>query len=269
MQSVGEESAPPGLHSGAAEATGGNPQLIEGLLSSMQSAPYVRSELMASDCAELAAACAAIYGGHCSAAALPLPVVALLDEMAGEVRRQLANKHSLRSPFTARELVSLVSSYATLGLHSDKVAGGWNVWVGACALGHKCVGSGTSAGGDGTNAFGIRGHQPWVWLPASVQSVEGSTVHWPWPAAGLLDAVAGFVVRRIRERHLNAVTRPQDITGLLQVGASGFCTSVCAHILGCKYLPGSLQSLWLHTPACRGMRRWSTAQCPSPSCCRQ
>jgi hypothetical protein len=36
----------------------------------------------------------------------------------------------------------------------------------------------------------------------------------------MLDAVAGYVVRRIKARHTNAVTRPQDLAGLLQAFAA-------------------------------------------------
>lgn len=92
--------------------------------SRLQDAPYVRSELSASDCAQLAAACASVFD---SGSGTPQAVGALLDELAHEVRRQLANKHSLRSPFSARELVQLVGAYAALGHRSAKVSGGGGV----------------------------------------------------------------------------------------------------------------------------------------------
>lgn len=36
----------------------------------------------------------------------------------------------------------------------------------------------------------------------------------------MLDAVAGFVVRRVRARHLNAVSRPEDLAALLRAYAA-------------------------------------------------
>lgn len=114
------------------------------LLRRFASQPYVRSAFSSADFADLAEACAALFGSRHDAAAaaaqpcdsgsgagggdasssgsgrgsdsagagapppaeLPGGVAGLLDELAGEVRRQLANKSS-RSPWAPRDLVRL------------------------------------------------------------------------------------------------------------------------------------------------------------------
>lgn len=48
-------------------------------------------------------------------------VAALLDELAGEVRRQLSNKHA-RSPWAPPDLVRLARSYASLAYSSPRTA---------------------------------------------------------------------------------------------------------------------------------------------------
>ena len=52
--------------------------------------------------------------------AVPEPVAALLDDLATEVRRQLANKHSARSPWAPRDLVRFAGAYAALGHRTPK-----------------------------------------------------------------------------------------------------------------------------------------------------
>lgn len=126
--------------------------LVAELVRRIQDAPYVRGELGAGDCAELAIACCAIYSspapantanvgrGNAERQAVPSTAHAapsarpgrpppaateLLDELAHSVRSQLANKHSLRSPFTPRELIAFLGSYAALDHRSPKVSGGW------------------------------------------------------------------------------------------------------------------------------------------------
>ncbi|GAB4820537.1 hypothetical protein N2152v2_007583 [Parachlorella kessleri] len=166
--------------------------LLDELTRRLQSLPYVRGSLSAGDFADLAAACAAVFGSHGSGIAsygggksssssggggssgttatvsgqvgrsgsggLPPAVRALLDALAQEVRHQLANKVSTRSPFSPRELVSLLISYGRLDYRSPEVS-------------------------------------------------------------GMLDAVAGFVVRRIKARHSSAIVRPEELAALLRAFA--------------------------------------------------
>ncbi|PSC69282.1 Amino acid permease 2 isoform A [Micractinium conductrix] len=155
--------------------------------SGWEGAPYVRAAFSSTDFANLAEACAALWGeptagsqsgsrsssgsgeigssgsGNGSGAheaGIPAAVTTLLEVVAGEVRTELANKtqHSARSPWTPRDLVRLARGYAALPLHGR----------------------------------------------ATTQ---------------MLDALASFCVQRIRSRHLNCVSRPADLTGLLQAYA--------------------------------------------------
>ncbi|KAI7839806.1 hypothetical protein COHA_006604 [Chlorella ohadii] len=102
--------------------------LLRELLQRWHTLPYVKSAFSSTDFADLAEACAALFGGNeqaeviassgsggasgpASGAAgsqgppgqLPAEVAEILDELAYEVRRQLANK-STRSPWTPRDL---------------------------------------------------------------------------------------------------------------------------------------------------------------------
>ena len=54
--------------------------------------------------------------------AVPEAVAALLDDLATEVRCQLANKHSARSPWAPRDLVRFARAYAALRHRTPKVA---------------------------------------------------------------------------------------------------------------------------------------------------
>lgn len=96
------------------------------LLQRFGAQPYVRSAFTSADFADLAQTCAALFGSSSPAAQpasgggsssgggvagppsepLPAEVVRLLDELAGEVRRQLGNKSS-RSPWAPRDLVRI------------------------------------------------------------------------------------------------------------------------------------------------------------------
>ncbi|PRW33134.1 hypothetical protein C2E21_7942 [Chlorella sorokiniana] len=163
--------------------------LLQELLQRWRSLPYVKSAFSSTDFADLAEACAALFGapdqaasssssgdsnssggsggmtdayvgavaGEGAAGQLPAEVAELLDEMAYEVRRQLANK-STRSPWTPRDLVRWARAYAALGHHTPK-------------------------------------------------------------AAQMLDSLSSFCVQRIRSRHLNCISRPADLTGLLEAYA--------------------------------------------------
>lgn len=107
-------------------------------------APYhhpTQGSFSSTDFADLACACARLFGtpagptaANCAsnngstavtAATAPPPpplppqVAALLDGLASEVRRQLANKSSI-SPWTPRDLVRLARAYAALGPASPR-----------------------------------------------------------------------------------------------------------------------------------------------------
>ena len=94
------------------------------LLRRMEGAPYVRGSFAAADFADLAAACGQLCGGGGGGEALlPEEVVSLMDAVAVEVRRQLANKHSLRSPLLPRDVLRLLGGYAALRHRSGAVSG--------------------------------------------------------------------------------------------------------------------------------------------------
>ena len=123
----------------------------------LTSQPYVKGSLSAKDYTDIVSITSRLYCQKTE----PLPPVAsqLMNTVASEVRRQLANKHSARSAFVPRELARFLSSYSTLQLKTA-------------------------------------------------------------PVASLFDACSGFVCSRIRSRHLNAVTRPQDIQNILDAYAT-------------------------------------------------
>jgi hypothetical protein len=103
--------------------------LVAELVKRMEQLPYVKGSLTVADCTDLVASCAAIYaaGGGGGAAgqapAVPPAVAQLLDAIAGEVRHQLANKHSLRSPFSPRDLARFLGAYAALGARGGATPG--------------------------------------------------------------------------------------------------------------------------------------------------
>lgn len=150
--------------------------LVAELAARMAGAP-VRGSFSQADFADLAAACAAIYSNDYPAARVgssqgirgrddasmscspPNQVGHLMDSIAAELRKQLANKHSGRAVLTPRELTLLLGAYA--------------------ALDHR-------------------------------------TSH----ASSMLDAVAGFVSSRIKARHLNAVSRAEDLASVLTAYAA-------------------------------------------------
>eukprot|EP00887_Chlorella_sp_A99_P001448 scaffold8.g1448.t1 len=129
--------------------------LVGELVARLEGQPYVRGALSSTDMADLASAAARLYGARGGAAALGQPdaaaaappqpaapalaaaaeapaagapaaaaevpeaVDAMLRVLGSEVRRQLANKNSLVSPFTPSDLVRFLQSYAALGHRSS------------------------------------------------------------------------------------------------------------------------------------------------------
>jgi hypothetical protein len=101
----------------------------------------------------------------------PRNVGALLDTIATDVRRQLANKHSLRAAFHPGDLVKIAQGYASLQHYSPQ-------------------------------------------------------------ASGMLDAIAGLCVRRVKDGHLMAPSKPADVSALLQAYAQlGHATVVIPELL--------------------------------------
>lgn len=56
----------------------------------------------------------------------------------------------------------------------------------------------------------------------------------------MLDAVGGHVAKRIRARHVSAMTRPSDIAALLQVCA---CMRACVQAEGKASMKGNVMAV--------------------------
>lgn len=138
-------------------------QLMGELAIRVDSTPYVRGSLTASDYADLASVCARVFLNYeslqdtstASGPVVPSGAIDFMVFLAGEVRRSLANRHSARAAFLPRDLARFLAAFASFQLQNQ---------------------------------------------PAVV---------------AMFDVVAGFVVARIRSKHLNAVTRPEDIAAVL------------------------------------------------------
>jgi hypothetical protein len=157
-------------------------ELMQVLAERMESTPYVKGSLTPSDFTDLVSVCARMFVvtidnktnsamscpseekdkeekedrvDHSEAEILPPEAYKLMDLVAGEVRRQLANRSSSRAAFLPRELTRFLKKFASLEMR------------------------------------------------------ESSNVD------GLFDVISGFVVNRIRSKHLNAVTKPDDLAAVL------------------------------------------------------
>jgi hypothetical protein len=96
-------------------------ELMAELTSRMDASPYVKGSFTARDLSELATVSARVFGNGDSS--VPPAAERLLDTVAGDVRRQLANRHSSRTAFNPRELVQFLAGYAALGMHTAAVDG--------------------------------------------------------------------------------------------------------------------------------------------------
>jgi hypothetical protein len=113
-------------------------ELVSELVRRMGSLPYVKESCTAGDFSDIVHACASVYGrvlgtgnevgagvdcGEVVRVKQPADVGVLVDLIMAEVRRQLANKHSLRSELRQRDLIRLLRGLATLGHRSAAVDG--------------------------------------------------------------------------------------------------------------------------------------------------
>ncbi|KAL4534828.1 hypothetical protein Ndes2526A_g05699 [Nannochloris sp. 'desiccata'] len=138
-------------------------ELMEQLAARMDSTPYVKGSLSPSDFTDLVSVCARMFvrkeeeeeSVANKSKMVPPAALQLMDLVAGEVRRQLANRASSRAAFLPRELTRFLTSFASLEIKDN----------------------------------------------ANVD--------------GLFDVISGFVVNRIRSKHLNAVTKPDDLAAVL------------------------------------------------------
>ncbi|KAL4541215.1 hypothetical protein Ndes2526B_g05755 [Nannochloris sp. 'desiccata'] len=136
---------------------------MEQLAARMDSTPYVKGSLSPSDFTDLVSVCARMFvrkeeeeeSVANKSKMVPPAALQLMDLVAGEVRRQLANRASSRAAFLPRELTRFLTSFASLEIKDN----------------------------------------------ANVD--------------GLFDVISGFVVNRIRSKHLNAVTKPDDLAAVL------------------------------------------------------
>jgi len=99
------------------------------LATRMQRNPYVRGAFSAADFADIAEACESVCScGNDSerpareCPSCPEQIGELLESLAGEVRRQLTNKHSSRPAFSPRDLVRYLQPYAKLQLRSETLS---------------------------------------------------------------------------------------------------------------------------------------------------
>jgi hypothetical protein len=138
-------------------------ELMEQLAARMASTPYVKGSLSPSDFADLVYVCAQMFVreeeeeniADEKSKVLPPAALELMDLVAGEVRRQLANRASSRAAFLPRELTRFLTSFASLGMRNN----------------------------------------------ANVD--------------GVFDNISVYIVNRIQSKHLNAVTKPDDLAAVL------------------------------------------------------
>jgi len=137
-------------------------ELMEQLAARIASTPYVKGSLSPSDFTDLVSVCAQIFvtekeeDGAENSKVLPPAALELMDLIAGEVRRQLANRSSSRATFLPRELTRFLTNFASLGMRDNA---------------------------------------------ANVD--------------GLFDNISVYIASRIRSKHLNAVTKPDDLAAVL------------------------------------------------------
>ena len=153
-------------------------ELMNELAARVDSTPYVRGSLAASDYADLASVCARVFLGRETTtesssssdntvipqqqtnSVIPIGATNFMVFLAGEVRRQLANRHgSSHAAFLPRDLARFLAAFAAFKLQKE------------------------------TAVF------------------------------SMFDVIAGFVVGRIRAKHLNAISRPDDIATVLEAYA--------------------------------------------------
>jgi hypothetical protein len=146
-------------------------ELMEQLAVRMESTPYVKGSLSPSDFTDLVSVCARMFVNNNEkekesvdrdeqeTAILPPAALQLMNLVAGEVRRQLANRASSRAAFLPRELTRFLTNFASLEMRNN----------------------------------------------ANVD--------------GLFDIISGFIVDRVRAKHLNAVSRPDDFALVLSAYA--------------------------------------------------
>eukprot|EP00891_Asterochloris_glomerata_P005312 jgi/Astpho2/5312/Aster-x0672 len=107
------------------------------------------------------------------------PLSALMDGVAGSVRRQLANKHSMLASFLPTHVTAIPQAYAQLQHHTSH-------------------------------------------------------------SSAMLDAIAGYVVRRVKTGHLHALSRPAGVVALLEAFSQmGHSTVVVPELLAT--LAGQMQ----------------------------